>query len=408
VALAILNYQQRDDDMSDLTESSQRRPGNNGTLYLINVVKTLWKRRLFIAIIAVIFGILGVVSSLIHPIYYLAQTIIVPPASDQGYSGMSLGVDLPFDLSSSLFGSMSSDKERAERYALILQSDRLRISVIDSFDLAHRYGFGKKNKPYFIEDVINAFNKKATAAAGKGMVTIFVVDASPMVAAAMANFMVCMLDSINKEIAQTHVGRKKEFLYHRMIENRDSLTLCENRLLDYQKRHGIIDIQKQAEVSVSAIVQTEADILFRELQLSLNESKFSEGTTGIFEQKNDIKALRKKLMNPEIKDSNTLLLSPKKIPDEALTLARLQRTIAVHDILDKYITKAYEEARLEERSTVPTIAVLDPARVPQKRYEPKRKKIILTFLGIGFSIGLLIAVMLDVFEPYKADSTRTI
>jgi uncharacterized protein involved in exopolysaccharide biosynthesis len=71
------------------------------------------------------------------------------------------------------------------------------------------------------------------------------------------------------------------------------------------------------------------------------------------------------------------------------------------DILDRYLTKAYEEARLEERSTIPTIGVLDPARVPQKRFQPKRKKIILMFLGVGLGIGIFLVVMLDMIEPYK-------
>jgi uncharacterized protein involved in exopolysaccharide biosynthesis len=107
-----------------------------------------------------------------------------------------------------------------------------------------------------------------------------------------------------------------------------------------------------------------------------------------------------------MKTGKTLLIPPRKIPEEAMTLARLQRSVAVHDILDKFITKAYEEARLEERSTVPTIGILDPARVPQKRFKPKRKKIVLLFLGIGIGMGVLIAVMLDAFEPYQAELAK--
>jgi uncharacterized protein involved in exopolysaccharide biosynthesis len=392
--------------MLQINESLQQLPGNKTSLYLITVAQVLWKKRLFIALVTVVAALAGVVVSLVQPVYYMAQAIIVPPVSDQSYSNLSLGIDLPFDLSSSLLG-MGSEKDKAERYVLILQSDRLRLAVIDSFDLVHRYGFGKKNKRYYIEDVIKAFDENMVVGANKGSVTIMVLDTSRTTAAAITNFMICMLDSITKEISRTHMGHKKEFMHQRMIENRDSLAFYENQLLAYQKQHGIIDIQKQAEVSVSAIVQTEADLLVKELQLSLNESKFSEGTTGIFEQKNDIKALRKKLMSQDMKAGSSLLISPKNIPDEAITFARLKRSVAIHEILDKYITKAYEEARLEERSTIPTIAVLDPARVPQKKIKPKRKKIVLLFLSIGFGAGLVIAVLLDAFEPFRAAAIRT-
>jgi uncharacterized protein involved in exopolysaccharide biosynthesis len=392
--------------MPDLTDPLRQQPGNNHALDLADILKAFWRKRFLIAVTAVIFGALGIIDSLIQPVYYMAKATIIPPVSEQGPSGLSLGLDLPFDLSSSLLGSMGSEKDKAERYVRILESDRLRLAIIDSFDLVRRYGFGKGGKPFFIEDVLRTFNKKAVAMADKGSVTMAVFDKSPAAAAAIVNFMVCMLDSINKEISRTHMGRKKEFLYQRMIENRDSLAHSENRLLDFQKEHGIIDIQKQAEVSVSAIVRTEADILVKELQLSMNESKFSESTTGIFEQKNDIKALRDRLLNHEMKTGASLLISPKKIPDEAMRLVRLQRAVAVNDILDKYITKAYEEARLEERNTVPTIAVLDPARVPQKKYKPQRRKIVTMFLGMGIGLGLLLAVLFDRFEPFGTGATQ--
>jgi uncharacterized protein involved in exopolysaccharide biosynthesis len=107
-----------------------------------------------------------------------------------------------------------------------------------------------------------------------------------------------------------------------------------------------------------------------------------------------------------MKTGASLLISPKKIPDEAMRLVRLQRAVAVNDILDKYITKAYEEARLEERNTVPTIAVLDPARVPQKKYKPQRRKIVTMFLGMGIGLGLLLAVLFDRFEPFGTGATQ--
>jgi uncharacterized protein involved in exopolysaccharide biosynthesis len=97
----------------------------------------------------------------------------------------------------------------------------------------------------------------------------------------------------------------------------------------------------------------------------------------------------------------SLLLPIQKIPDEALTLSRLQRAITVTDLLDRFLTKSYEEARLEEKNSVPTIAVLDPARVPQKRFQPKRRKIVLFFLALGIGLGVIVAVAIDSLEPYR-------
>ncbi len=388
--------------MPNSTETIPNNPEKNYTLLLVNIFRRLWRRRVLISSITAVATVLGIVESILSPVTYFAQTIIVPPVSSQGYGGLSIGKDLPFDIASTLFGSGSNDKDLAERFVVMLQSDRLRLGVIDSFKLAQRYNFTKKKK-YFIEDVILALQKKCLAYSNKGTVTIFVIDKSPKVAADMANFMVCMLDSMNKEIIRTQMGRKKEFLFQRMRENRDSLAFYEDKLLAYQKEHGIIDIQRQAEASVSLVAQTEVDMMLKELQISLDEAKFSPNSAALHERNNDIRVIREKLLKIDKSKENTLLFPISRIPEEALTLTRLQRAVAVTDILDRYITKSYEEARLEEKNTVPTIAVLDPARVPQKRFQPKRKKIVSFFLGIGLGLGILVAVILDSLEPYRKE-----
>ena len=392
--------------MQNPTDSLQRSPANNYTLTLLSVFKKLWKRRFTIAVFFIVFGVLGTIYSLWYPITYMAQTIITPPISDQSFSGVSLGKDLPFDLSSAIFGSINADKEIVERYLIMLQSNRLRLGVIDSFKLAKRYGFGKKGKKYSIEDVMTVLSRKYGAFTNKGTVTITVIDKSPAIAAAMANFMVCMLDSINREISRAHMAEKREFMYGRMMENRDSMARCEERLVAFQKQHGIIDIGKQAEASVSAVAQTEVDMFIKELQLSLEESKFSPNTAGLFERYNDIKAMRDKLLKSEKTKKTALLFPIQRIPDQALTLQRLQRAVTITDILDRYLTQAYEEARIEEKTTVPTIAVLDPARVPQKRYQPKRKKIVLAFLGFGMGLGMIVAIVLDSLESSTKDASN--
>jgi tyrosine-protein kinase Etk/Wzc len=384
-------------------ESVLRNPENNHTVFLMHVFMRLWKRRVLILGITAFFIALGVVYSLISPITYVSQAIIIPPVADRGYSGFSLGKDLPFDLASTLFGSGNSDKDLAERFVLMLTSDRLRIAVIDSFKLADRYGFTKKKKKYFIEDVMTAVGRKTFVYSNKGTVTISIIDKSPATSAAMVNYMIVMLDSLNKEIIKTQMGRKKEFLSQRMLENRDSLALYENMLVAFQKEHGIIDIQRQAEASVSLVAQTEVDMVLKELQLSLDEAKFSPNTVGLYERNSEIRALREKLMKIDKIKESVLLLPIKRIPDEALTFARLQRGVAVTDMLDKFITKSYEEARLEEKNNVPTIAVLDPARVPQKRFQPKRRKIVVFFMFIGLGLGLISAVLLDSLEPLRKE-----
>jgi uncharacterized protein involved in exopolysaccharide biosynthesis len=96
-----------------------------------------------------------------------------------------------------------------------------------------------------------------------------------------------------------------------------------------------------------------------------------------------------------LEKNNSVLLSVAKIPSEALAFARMQRSVAIMDFLDKYLTKEYETSCLEERSTVPTIAILDSARVPEKKAKPKRRKIAFAFMVVGLSFGAVGSVILE-------------
>jgi tyrosine-protein kinase Etk/Wzc len=375
---------------------------NKNTVSIFVILRYLWCWRKMICIVTGCFIVLGVLIALLSPEEFQATTVILPPpSSEKGLSSIAGVSDLPLNLSPSMFGLNLSDNSGTARYIHILSSNRLRIAVIDSFKLAQVYGF-TRHKKYFIEDVLKAFDKHVNIGSKKDeIVLISVTDTSRIRAAAIANFMAKMVDSINQDISHTHLGKKKDFLEQRMLENRLCLKKGEDSLLGFQKSKGIVAVQQQAEATVQALSGIETNLLQQEMQLTVAKLNFQGNSPQIQEKLNGIIAMRSQLAKMGTEKSTSIFLPVSQIPDDALVFSRLKRSILIMDVLDQYLTKEYETAKLDEKSTVPTIAVLDSATVPEKRIKPKRKKMVLIMTFIGAAVGIAGSYMLFSLSQYK-------
>jgi tyrosine-protein kinase Etk/Wzc len=370
-------------------------------------IKHLWNWRRFIATVAAIFFCLGIVGSLLMPKIYKATATILPPGSQGLASNLSLPRSLPLDISPSILGLGSGKKAEIDRFITILQSTKLQRSVIDSFQLIDHYGF-KERKKYFIEDVIKSFKRNTKLeASDEGSLSISVLDTSPRLACSMANFMVVMLDSINKDLARTQMGRKKEFLQLRMQDNREMLQKAEDSLMAFQKTTGIVEIKKQTEESIHAIGEAEAKLLVAGMECFIDSLKFSSWDPHVKEKLADFTSMRTYLSNITKEKGSGILLPLAQIPTNALSFERLLRRVVISNTLDQYLTKEYEAARLEEKSTIPTVAVLDYAFVPERKVKPVRSLVVLFVTGLGMGLGIVGSILFQSLAWIKPSSYTT-
>ena len=93
--------------------------------------------------------------------------------------------------------------------------------------------------------------------------------------------------------------------------------------------------------------------------------------------------------NNDGEDDLFLLLS--EIPDLEVKLMGLKREVEIQSMLYAFLTQKYEESKIQEARDTPTIQILDPANKPEKRYQPKRKLMV-----VGYSIIMLFLSMLYV------------
>jgi hypothetical protein len=75
-----------------------------------------------------------------------------------------------------------------------------------------------------------------------------------------------------------------------------------------------------------------------------------------------------------------------KLPALGVTYSDLYRRVKIQETVFEILTKQYELAKVEEAKEIPTIKVLDEAKLPETKSSPKRTAITL--------LGALLAAML--------------
>ena len=104
--------------------------------------------------------------------------------------------------------------------------------------------------------------------------------------------------------------------------------------------------------------------------------------------------------------------SIRKLPLLGVAYADLYRRTQIQEAVLKTLTKEYELAKVQEAKEIPTVKVLDPASVPDKKSFPPRLLIILLGTFFAFCLGVLFAVesenwkSIDPADPRKTFATE--
>jgi uncharacterized protein involved in exopolysaccharide biosynthesis len=70
------------------------------------------------------------------------------------------------------------------------------------------------------------------------------------------------------------------------------------------------------------------------------------------------------------------------------------------------IAEQYEKARIIESKNTPTITILDPARPPEVRSSPQRKKLVVAFFVLSILYGFGLAVVCESFERMRENREK--
>lgn len=367
-------------------------------------LQLLWQRRSFLKRL-MLRGIVAItVVAFLLPKRFESTTRIMPPdegssggmgmlaalagrASGGGESGSGMSVgSLPG------FGMLANDllgvQSTGATLVGILQSDTVRDRIIDRFNLQKVYW------DHYKQDARKDLGKytQISEDTKSGIITITVTDRDPKRSAAMAKAYVDELDRLVAQLSTSAAHRERVFIEQRMQAVKQELDVSARAFSQYASKNTAVDISAQAKAMVQSAAVLQGQLIAARSELQGLKQIYTDNNIRVRTVEARVAELQKQLEQMDVGTSETddgsqsgdgnsqnLYPSIRKLPLLGVRWADLYRQTKIDETVFELLRQKYELARIQEAKEIPTIKVLDPAIVPEKKASPHR--LILIFLG---------------------------
>uniref|UniRef100_A0A7V3E7P0 Lipopolysaccharide biosynthesis protein n=1 Tax=Ignavibacterium album TaxID=591197 RepID=A0A7V3E7P0_9BACT len=340
-------------------------------------INILYKWRNFLRITLIIFSLLTLGILFLLPNQYKSTTVIMlPPETNLGLGGLTgllSGKTSTSSLGSKLLGMTSGNQDVL---LAILNSRTSLTKTIDRFNLFNYYDIDEKNYDKVLKAFVEDISFEPTE---YGMIEISVINKYPRLAAQMANYFAELVDSLNIEFNTKAATNNRIFIEKRYLKNLEDLKAAEDSLYKLQKKFGVFAIPQQLEVAVKSAAEVEAQLIERELYAEIIKNQVGENTPAYKQAIDQVNFLRKKVLDiknsPKLSGDSNVLLPFKNLPELSIQYLRHYRELEIQQKILEVILPLYEQAKVEEQKSIPTILILDKAVPAQLKYSPKRATI---------------------------------
>jgi uncharacterized protein involved in exopolysaccharide biosynthesis len=360
------------------------------TLLDFFVIVTQWRR--FIVWFVLSITLTVTLIALLSPKWYRASASVFPAEQTNLFSGIEGISSLMKNFSpGGKLASLTGPTE-AERYVGILKSENALIQVIDKFDLTKVYNITSYPRMNTMKELLGNVQFEIT---DEGTLQIGVYDKDPKRAADMTNYFVQILNEINSTLQVQNARGNRAFIEQRYNKNLEDIRKSEEALKSFQLKFGVIAMPEQTEASIKAGAAIYARLAAKEIELNVLKRTFSESHPNITAAQIEVDEIKNKLseMNSGSKSSSDemkILVPFRQTPQLAADYIRLYRDVEIQYKILQFLTPLYEQAKVEEQRSTPSVVVLDKALVPERKAKPK----ISLYLLLAFVISSMFALFI--------------
>lgn len=384
---------------------------------LLPRLRLLWSRRAFLAKAATAGLLAGTLFAFLIPKSYVASTQLMPP-DNQSSSGMAMLAAFAAKSGGGL-GGVAGDllgvKSSGALFIGILRSRTVEERLIERFDL--RKVYGKRLE----EDARRKLEENTSISEDRksGIISIAVTDHDPKRAAAVAQAYVEELDHLVAQLSTSSARRERVFLEERLTGVKQELDRSSQEFSQFSSKNTAIDIKEQGKAMVEAAATLMGQLIAAESELKGLEQIYTPNNVRVRSVQARITELHAQLEKMGGKGegtealtnasaaSDSLYPSIRKLPLLGVKYADLYRQTKVQEVVFETLTQEYELAKVQEAKEIPSVKVLDVAKIPERKSFPPRLLIMLlcTFLVLMvatvFSLGEARWQELDARNPNK-------
>jgi tyrosine-protein kinase Etk/Wzc len=358
-------------------------------LSFLDLALILLQRKAFILKVGVAVALLAFLISLVLPVRYTAEAILVPPQQNQSLQSMLLSQVSNLGNLGSL-GNVASGslgmKNQVDMYVSMLRSRTVEDAVIQRFDLRKVY---KKKRMSDARKKLES-NTDIEAGAKDNLIHLAVEDRDPKRSADITNAYVEEFRRLTSSLALSEASQRRAFFQEQLVSTKESLANAEEALKETEQTSGLVQVDSQAKALVQSAASIRAEIAAKQVQLQTMSSFATNENPQLQLIRRQIEALDvqlKQLGGSEQGSDVDMVALRGKISQVGLDYLRKVRDVRYYETIFELLSKQFEIAKLDE-ARQGTVQVVDPAVTPDKRSFPKRTLITILALFVGFIIGI--------------------
>jgi uncharacterized protein involved in exopolysaccharide biosynthesis len=370
----------------------------------------LWDGRRFIAKMALIGLMSGVLVAFLLPKRYTSTAKLMPP-DGQSSSGMAMLGALSGKVGglAGVAGDLLGGGGSGPLFIGILQSQTVQERLVQRFDLKRVYG------DRLDEDARKDLAERTGVGEDRksGIISISVDDRDPHRAAAIAQAYVEELNRLSAELSTSAAHRQRVFLEERLKAVKLDLDQAAVDFSQFSSKNSAIDIKEQGRAMVEAAAQLQGELIAAESEKKGLEAIYASGNPRVRAIDARVMELRKQLEKlggegDGLAAPAALYPSIRQLPLLGVQYADLYRRTKIQETVFEALTQQYELAKVQEAKETPAIKVLDPARVPERRSFPPRTNITIMFASFGFAAGVFWLIVRSRWEQTDALDPRKV
>jgi capsule polysaccharide export protein KpsE/RkpR len=375
----------------------------------VATLRLLWNRRQFVLRVAATGLMFSALLAFLVPKRYTATTRLMPPDSQATSSMMMAGMAAK---AGSGLGAMAGDllglKSSGALFVGMLQSQTIQNRLIQQFDLKKIYG------TKLLDDARRQLNQNTSMQEDRksGIITIAVTDRSAQRAAALANAYVSELNSIASQLSTSSAHREHVFLEERLQSVWGELSDAETQLAQFSSKNNTIDIQQQEKAMLEAAATLAGQLIAAQSELEGLRQIYTDENPRVRSLNARVVELRKELdklsgqpgtgqtgnawrptltaADPTpVSSANMPYPSTRNLPLLGIKYADYYRHTKIQETVYELLTEQNELAKVEEAKETPSVKVLDPAEIPERKSYPPR----LIIMCLGTLITLILSVV---------------
>lgn len=371
---------------------NKNKMDNRRTENLLEYCGVIKKRRKLILLIVFIVTLCTAIYSLTIPKTYLSETLIMPlegsgKRTPSSFITLAAGMNaLPF-----LGGGLSGTPAR--QLMVLLKSWTLAEAVVNKYDLKKvlfKDRWEGKNKQWkdgkepTIDSAADSLRGYVNISDDKkvGTVSVSVEFTDPKLAAIIANGYV---ESLQEYISANSfsMGKKNRiFIEEQLAKSKRDLLEVGKELNEFYKDGRVSNVESR----VNVLLDTTDNHVFGNEDLVVEDNVSYENQLDVLEAKKS--EMMEKLDNVRVVEN-----VPQQVYLRYLTLRR-----ELLGNVNTLLTQQYELAKIEEVKEDLAFQVVDPARVPLKRFKPQRRKMVMIAFAASLFIALFFAFLLEYLE----------